>query len=213
MFRSLATATLILASTPLYAITYTLDSDHTEGVLRWSHLGFSNPTAQFSRVEGSVEFDSSDPTKSLVMVTIPLAAMSTGEPELDDDFRSADFFNVAKFATATFRSTKVEMLGNSDHLKVTGNLSLHGVTKAVTLDVTINKVATDPRNQLPTLGFDAAATLNRSDFGLGLYVPMVSDAIRIQITGQAAEAKGYAKWLQAKAAKATAKDAAATPRR
>jgi polyisoprenoid-binding protein YceI len=197
-------ASLVLTASAVGAVTYTVDSDHTEGILRWNHVGFSNPTAQFSRVAGTLEYDPANPSRAFVMVTIPLAAMSTGEPDLDDDFRSTDFFDIAKYPTATFKSSKVDQLGPSDQLKVTGDLSVHGVTKTVTLAVTINKLGTDPRNKLPTVGFDAIATLNRSDFGLGLYVPLVSDEIKIQITGQAAEANGYAEWMKAKAAKAAA---------
>ena len=184
MFRSITFATLVLACAPLYAVTYTLDPQHTGGVIRWSHPGFANPTAQFNLVEGTLEFDATDPGKSSVMVTIPVAALSTGVPDLDVDFRSADFFNVPQFPTATFRSAKVEKLVVADHLKVTGDLSLRGLTKPVTLDVTINKVGIDSRNKLPTVGFDATATVDRSDFGLGLYVPLVSDEIRIHITGK-----------------------------
>jgi polyisoprenoid-binding protein YceI len=210
MIRRIAiAAALTLASTSLYATTYTVDSDHTEGIFRWNHVGFANPTALFTRVEGTVEFDPESPTDLMVTVTMPLAAMTTGEPELDKEFQSANFFDTAKYPTATFRSTRVEKLGAAGHLKVTGDLNLRGVTKPVTLEVTVNKVGTDPRNKLPTVGFDATATLNRSDFGLGLYVPLVSDEIRIQITGQAAETKGYAAWIKAKTDKAAAKAAAA----
>jgi polyisoprenoid-binding protein YceI len=207
-YRVAIAAAIVLASAPLYAATYTVDTDHTEGILRWSHIGFSNPTALFSRVGGTLKFDPASPSQSSVMVTIPLAAMTTGEPDLDQAFRSAEFFDTANFPTATFKSTKVEKLRGTQELRLTGNLSLHGMTKAVTLEVTINKVDTDPRNQLPTMGFDATTKLNRSEFGLGKYVPLVSDEIRVHITGQAAEANGYADWLKAKAAKAAAKAAA-----
>ena len=198
---------LAVASAPLHALTYTLEPEHTQGVIRWNHLGFANPTAQFSLVEGTIEFDPAAVAKSSVEVTIPLAAVSTGVPGLNSDFRSSDFFDFDKFPTATFKSTKVEKSGESK-LKVTGDLSLHGITKPVILEVTINKVGTNPRSQLPTVGFEATAMLNRSDFGLGKYVPQVSDAIDLHITAEAAEAKGYAEYLKAQAAKAAARAAA-----
>ena len=203
---SLAIA-LVVASAPLHAMTYTFETGHTQGVIRWNHLGFANPTAHFSLVEGTLDFDPAAIPKSSVAVTIPLAAMSTGVPDLDEDFRSADFFELAKFPTATFKSTKVEMNGEPGRLKVSGDLSLHGITKPVILDVMVNKIGTNPRDKLPTVGFEATATLNRSDFGLGLYVPQVSDKIELHITAEAAEAKGYADHLKARAAAAAAEAA------
>lgn len=199
---------LILASTPLNAMTYTLEPGHTQGVIRWNHLGFVNPTAQFSMAEGTLDFDQTAVANSSVAVTIPLTAMSTGVPDLDKYLRSADFFEIAKFPTATFKSSKVEKTGKPSRLKVIGNLTLHGVTRPIILDVTVNKVGTNPRNDVATVGFDATATLNRSDFGLGLYVPQVSDEIRLHITAEAAEAKGYAEYLKAAAAAEAAAKAA-----
>ncbi len=201
---SLAAAAL-LAAAPLYAVTYTFEPQHTQGVIRWNHLGFANPTAQFNNVAGTLEFDQADPAHSSVMVTIPLASMSTGVPDLNDDFRSSDFFDLAKFPVATFKSSKVQKGAAPDTLKVVGDLSLHGITKPVALDVTINKVGTNPRNQVPTVGFEAMATLKRSDFGLGLYVPQVSDEIHIQITAEAAEKNAYEQYLKAQAAREAAK--------
>jgi polyisoprenoid-binding protein YceI len=195
----------LVASTPLYAMTYTFEPGHTQGVIRWNHLGFANPSAHFSMVDGTLEFDETAPAKSSVAVTIPLTALSTGVPDLDEDFRSADFFDLAKFPTATFKSTKVEKNGESGGLKVTGDLNLHGIIRPIILYVTVNKVGTNPRDKLPTVGFEATAMLNRSDFGLGRYVPQVSDEIRLHITAEAAEAKGYAEYLKAQADREAAK--------
>lgn len=201
MIRRLVLATsLVLAAAPLYATTYTIEPDYTQGVFRWSHLGFSNPAAQFSQGQGTLEFDPANPTRATVTVTIPLSSLNTGVPALDEHLRSEDFFEVTKFPTATFRSTKVEQ-GGKDRLRVTGELDLHGVKKPVTLEVTVLKVGSNPRTQLPTVGFEATTTLKRSDFGLGAYVPQVSDEIRMQITSQGVEAKGYAEYLKKQAEK------------
>src|ERR1700685_4351654 len=104
--RLIVAAAALLAAAPLYAITYTFEPEHTQGVVRWNHLGFANPTAQFNNVRGTLEFDQADPTRSSVTVTVPLASMSTGVPDLNDDFRSSDFFDLAKFPMATFKSNK-----------------------------------------------------------------------------------------------------------
>jgi polyisoprenoid-binding protein YceI len=199
ILRIVLTASLALASVPLYAITYTLEPDYTQGVFRWNHLGFSNPAAQFAQGEGTLEFDQADPTKSSVKVTIPLSTLNTGVPALDEHFRSADFFETAKFPAATFKSTRVEKGAAADRLKVTGELSLHGVTKPVILEVTVTKIGSNPRTSLPTVGFEATTTLKRSDFGLGKFVPQVSDEIQMRIVSQAVEAKAYAEYLKAQA--------------
>jgi polyisoprenoid-binding protein YceI len=207
MSRLPLAAALLVAAAPLCAATYTFEPQHTQGVLTWNHLGFANPTAQFNSVEGTLEYDPADPTHSSVMVKIPLVSMSTGVPDLNDDFRSKDFFDFAKFPVATFSSTRVEKGAAPDALKVSGELSVHGVARPVVLDVTVNKVGVNPRNKVATVGFEAQATLNRSDFGLGLFVPQVSDEIRVHITAEAAEKNAYELYLKAEAAREAAKKA------
>jgi polyisoprenoid-binding protein YceI len=198
MIRHVAIAALLAtASVRLYATTYTLEPDYTQGVFRWNHLGFSSPAAQFSQGTGTLEFDESNPARASLSVTIPLSTLYTGVPALDEDFKSDDFFDIAKYPTATFKSTQVEKGAASNQLKVTGELTLHGVTKPVMLDVKVVKVGTNPRTRLPTVGFDAMTTLMRSDFGLGRYVPQVSDEIRIHLICQAVDAKAYAEYLKA----------------
>jgi polyisoprenoid-binding protein YceI len=194
-------ASLALASSSAFATTYTLEPDYTQGVFRWNHLGFSSPAAQFAQGHGTLEYDPSDPSHSSVEVTIPLGTLNTGVPALDDDFRSTDFFDTPRFPTATFKSTRVVKDAAMNRLKVTGDLTLHGVTKAVILEVSVVKVGINPRTGLPTVGFDATTTLKRSDFGLGRYVPQVGDAIQLHLTSQGVEAKAYAEYLKAQTAK------------
>jgi polyisoprenoid-binding protein YceI len=202
--RLVACAVFALAAAPLGATTYTFEPNYTQGVFRWDHLGFSHPAGQFSQVKGTLNFDSARPARSSVSVTIPLASLATGVADLDEDFRSADFFDLPRFPSATFKSSKVEPLETASHLKVTGELSLHGVTRPVVLDVSLIKIGANSRNKLPTIGFEATATLRRSEFGLGKYIPDVGDLIRVQINSQAVEAKAYADYLKAKAAEHTA---------
>jgi polyisoprenoid-binding protein YceI len=196
MIRLAFAASLALVAAPLYATTYTIEPDYAQVVFRWSHLGFSNPAAQLSQGQGTLEFDPANPTRASVQVTIPLSSLNTGVAALDEHLRSEDFFEVARFPTATFRSTKVEQGDGKDRLRVTGDLNLHGVTRPVTLDVTVLKVGSNPRTQLPTVGFEATTKLKRSDFGLGAFVPQVSDEIQMHIISQGVEAKGYAEYLK-----------------
>src|SRR5262249_38643616 len=93
-----------------------------------------------------------------------------------------------KYPTITFKSTKVQAVGGNKY-KVTGDLTVHGVTKPVVLDATLNKSGEHPMLKVPTVGFDAVATLKRSDFGVGAYVPNVSDEIKVRITTEASVPK------------------------
>jgi len=200
-------AIFAVTAAPLYATTYTLEPDYTQGVFRWNHLGFSSPAAQFAQGQGTLEFDASDPTRSSVTVTIPLDTLYTGVPGLDDHFRSGDFFDTAKYPIATFKSTQVEKGAMKNQFKVRGDLTLHGTTKPVTLDVTIVRIGTNPRTNLPTVGFDGTTILKRSDFGMGKYVPQVSDEIELHVISQAVQAAAHAAYLKAQEAaeKATKK--------
>jgi polyisoprenoid-binding protein YceI len=168
-------------------VTYKLDPGHTMVLFSWNHFGFSNPTANLGQVDGTLVYDEAAPTKSTVEATLPLAGLDTFVPKLDEHLKSADFLDAAKFPTVTFKSTKVTSAGK-DKLKVVGDLTVHGVTKPVTLDVAVNKVGPHPMMKVQTAGFDATATIKRSDFGVGAYVPNVSDEIKIRITTEAHDA-------------------------
>ena len=118
-------------------------------------------------------------------ITIPLASVNSNVAKLDEHLRGPEYFDTAKYPDAIFKSTKVEPGASKDQLKVSGDLSLHGVTKPVVLDVTINKVGPYPMRDAHAAGFDATTTIKRSDFGINKYVPMISDEIRIHITTEA----------------------------
>ncbi|ALN89832.1 MULTISPECIES: YceI family protein [Lysobacter] len=166
------------------ALTYKIDPNHTDVVASWSHFGFSNPIAHFGKVDGSITYDPAKPAASKVEVTIPLDGLDSHVGDFDEHLKSADFFDAAKFPTITFKSTKVEAAGDKK-LKVTGDLTVHGVTKPAVLDVNINKIGEQPMAKRAAAGFDASTTLKRSDFGIGKYVPNVSDEIKIHITTEA----------------------------
>lgn len=187
MIRRIALATAMsLAATSVFAdpVTYTLDPGHTQVVLQWSHFGFSNPTAQFGSVEGTLHYDQADPTRSSVAVEIKIDSINSNVAKFDEHLKAADFFDAAKFPLATFKSTKVEK-GAKDHLKVIGDLTIHGVTKPTTLDVKINKLGDHPMAGAPAVGFDASTTIKRSEFGVGKYAPNVSDEVKVAITVEA----------------------------
>jgi polyisoprenoid-binding protein YceI len=190
-------ASLMLAG-PVLATTYTLEPNYTQVVLSWDHLGYSFPTAQIAQGRGTIEFDAMAPTKASVTVRLPLAMIASGVPDLDEHLKAADFFDVAKYPEATFKSIKVAKGMTADRLRVTGNLEMRGVTKPVTLDVVILKVGKNARTGIATVGFNATAKLKRSDFGLAAFVPQVGDEVSLTITCQGAEATAYAEYLKAK---------------
>lgn len=165
-------------------VTYKLDPGHTFVLFSWNHFGFSNPTANLGLGEGTLVFDEKDPAKSSVDVTLPLADLDTHVSKLDEHLKKPDFFDADKYPTVTFKSTKVQPVGGNKY-KVTGDLTVHGVTKPVVLDATLNKSGEHPMLKVPTVGFDAVTTLKRSDFGVGAYVPNVSDEIKVRITTEA----------------------------
>jgi len=172
------------AAIQVAAGTYKLDPTHTDVLVQWNHLGFSNPTAHFGNADGTLVYDAADVTKSTVEVTLPLSGLNSFTAKFDEHLRSADFFDAAKFPTATFKSTKVEAAG-TNKLTVTGDLTVKGVTKPVVLDVTVNGAGEHPMAKVPAVGFEASTSFKRSEFGMGAYAPNVSDDIKVRITTEA----------------------------
>jgi polyisoprenoid-binding protein YceI len=192
-FRYLVLAGLLGAAVTAQAapVSYKMDPNHTNVLFSWNHFGFSNPTANLGLGEGTIVFDDKDAAKSSVDVTLPLAGLDTHVPALDEHLKKPDFFDADKYPTVTFKSTSVQSVGGNK-FKVTGNLTVHGVTKPVVLDATLNKSGEHPMMKVQTVGFDATASLKRSDFGVGAYVPNVSDEIQIHITTEASVPKAGA---------------------
>jgi len=176
--------TLVAAAPAFAADTYTLDPNHTAVTFQYTHFGFSHPTGKFMNAKGSVTLDNDVPANSHVEVSFDINGINTGVPALDTHLKSPDFFDAAKFPTATFKSTKVEQISATE-AKVTGDLTIHGVTKPVTLDVKLNQQGANPFTKKPEAGFTATASILRSDFGMTMLVPMVSDQIDLYIEAEA----------------------------
>lgn len=168
-------------------VVYKMDPNHTDVIASWSHFGFSNPIAHFGKVDGTITYDPANVGRSSVIVVIPLAGLDAHVEKFNEHLRSSDFFDAEKFPTITFRSTRVEAAGDRK-LRVFGDLTVHGVTRPVVLDTTINKIG-ENAGKRAAAGFDATTTIKRSDFGLGLYAPNVSDEVIIRITTEAAVPK------------------------
>ncbi|MCH4247145.1 YceI family protein [Acinetobacter populi] len=169
-------------------VDYKIDPTHTATVFSWNHFGFSTPSANFSDIQGVIQVDEANPAKSSVDVIIPISSVNTNVKALDQEFQEEAWFNAAKFPNITFKSTKVETK-DKKHFKITGDLTVKGVTKPVVLDATLNKLGIHPMSKLPTVGFNATTTFDRSAFGIGNYVPNVGDKITVNITTEASAAK------------------------
>ncbi len=183
----LGTVALITFGLPVGAQaseTYTLDPYHTNLYWKADHFGFSKPSGKFATVTGNVTLDEAAPEKSSVNVTVNTGSVVTGIDLFDEHLRADKFFNSEKFSTATFVSSKVEPTGK-DTAKVTGDLTLLGVTKPVTLDVTLNKIGENPINKLKTAGFTATGVVKRSEFGMTYASPGVSDDVQLTIDAEA----------------------------
>ena len=165
-------------------VAYTIDPTHTVVLATWNHFGYSNPSANFGDASGTIVYDADVPEQSSVEVVLPMSGLTSFVPKLDEHLRTADFFDADQFPQATFKSTSVRALGEG-RLEVTGDLDLHGVVKPVVLDVKLNKAAVHPMTKAPSIGFDATATIKRSEFGIAMYVPMVSDEVQLRITTEA----------------------------
>ena len=165
-------------------VDYKIDPTHTATVFSWNHLGFLTPSANFTDIQGVIKVDNTQPANSSVEVAIPLSSINSSVAALDKEFQAEAWFNAAKYPNITFKSTKVETK-DKKHFKITGDLTVKGITKPVVLYAVLNGQGKHPMLKVPAIGFNATTSFNRSDFGLGSYVPMVGDKITVNITAEA----------------------------
>ncbi|MDI1351305.1 MAG: YceI family protein [bacterium] len=166
--------------------TLTLDNQHTYVIWNINHLGFSTQAGKWY-ASGKLVIDEDNLDQSKLNVTINMNDLVTGLPELDKHLKSAAFFDTNKYPIATFASNKVTMVGKHS-ADVVGVLTLHGVSKSLTLHVILNKVGKSPIANRNTAGFSAKAELKRSDFGLKSYLPNLGDKVSLQIGAEAYDA-------------------------
>lgn len=167
-----ACAALMGRPTPLAAqaplpdglVEYEVDTSHTQVMFKVRHMGVSTVTGKFNRFAATFAYDAADPTASWVTATIDTASIDTENERRDNHLRSADFFAADSFPNLTFKSTRVEEVGEG-RLRVAGDLSIRGVTKPVVLDVTLDG-ATVGQGGRPITGWTAETTINRKDYGL-----------------------------------------------
>ena len=162
--------------------SYAVDPGHTQVGFTVSHMGFSNYSGGFSEVSGTLELQPKNPGASRLTVSVPVASVATTSAKLTDELKSAQWLDAGKFPQMTFVSTKVVPEGQ-DKARVTGDLTLHGVTKPVVLQVTLVGAGTNPLSKKYTVGFEATGVVKRSEFGVKTYVPLIGDDLHLTIAG------------------------------
>ncbi|MEM7525973.1 MAG: YceI family protein [Pseudomonadota bacterium] len=195
-FAALALAASFIAAPALQAAeSYVFDPGHTQVRATWNHAGYSQQSLLFRQVEGGATIDFDDPANTQLNVTIPIDGVDTGVEAFDKHLRSADFFELEAHPNATFVSTSVEKTGDSA-LKITGDLTIKGVTKSIVLDAVVNNSGEHPLGQFVDyykgewVGVTATGTITRSEWGLGFGAPITSDEVELFISTEMKAAGG-----------------------
>ncbi|MBU5617421.1 YceI family protein [Psychrobacter sp. TAE2020] len=182
---ALTVATLATAATPTQ---WQLDNSHTRVGFSVEHLGFSTTMGHFDKVGGSLNYDMKAPNKAQMNFVIDTNSINTAWEARDKHLRTADFFNVEKHPTMTFKSTQVNFI-NPIQAKVTGDFTLLGKTMPLTLDVTLKKIANSPMTKEPVIGFRATGNIDRAAYGMTTFAQGITTNVPIQIDGELIQKK------------------------
>lgn len=160
---------------------YVVEPTHTRVQFSVSHMGFTNWFGDFTGVSGSLHLDPRHTDRDTLDIRIPVMSVSTTNTKLDGELRSAAWLDANTFPTIHFVGTTVSRTGPNS-AAIRGNLTFHGVTKPVTLAVRFNGSGINPLDKNYTVGFDATATIKRSDFGVTIYLPLIGDLTTLRIS-------------------------------
>ncbi|WP_150526394.1 YceI family protein [Roseibium sediminis] len=170
--------TLLAGSAAAEPVAYTFDKSHSNLAFSYNHLGFSTTDGRFDDWDGTLLIDEATPANSSIEFTVNIDSLDTFWGKRDAHLKSPDFFDVANFPKATFKSTSVEKVGDRQ-LSVTGDLTIRDITKHATIVVDVVGQGEHPMAKKPAYGFKVSTTIKRSDFGMSTYVPYVGDEISI----------------------------------
>ena len=184
-YQAVTTAILVaLAATAgLAAEPYKVEKTHADLLFDIDHAGFTRKHGSFHNLDATLQYDAQHPEQSHVSVTVQVDSIDTGFTLRDQELKGEKFFDAAKYPVMRFESIRVTP-GPNHTLVVEGDLTLHGVTRPLTLHATLNKSAPNPFDRKATLGFSATGSLKRSDFGVSSFVPMIGDEVRIEIEAE-----------------------------
>jgi polyisoprenoid-binding protein YceI len=160
-------------------VDYQLEPTHVDMLFSVNHLGFSWKHGSFRQLSGTLSYDAQHPEASRVAITIRADSIDTGHAARDSDLKSDHFFDVQKFPEIRFQSTKIERDASRGFV-VWGELTLHGVTAPIKLQVRMNGVGQNRFDHKPTIGFSGVGQLKRSDFGMSGFLPAVGDQVKIE---------------------------------
>lgn len=180
LFAALAAASVAAHAAP---VTYTIDNSHTYPHFTYNHLGFSNQTHKFDKTTGTVVLDLAEKAGAAI-VTIDANSVNTGYALFDEHLKAADFFDTEKYPTITFKSDKMAFRGDQP-IYMVGDLTIKGVTKQVTLEITHFKCQPHPMKKVEACGANATTQIKRSDFNMGKNAPFVSDEVTLTIAIEA----------------------------
>lgn len=189
MKRLATLAALVAFATTAQAApeTFVIDNSHTYPHFSYNHLGFSNQTHKFDKTSGKVVLDRAAKAGSAI-VTIDATSVNTGYALFNEHLRAADFFDTAKYPTITFKSDKMAFRGDQP-VSLVGDLTIKGVTKQVTLDITHFKCQPHPMLKVEACGANATTQIKRSDFNMGKNAPYVSDEVKLTLAIEAVKAQ------------------------
>jgi polyisoprenoid-binding protein YceI len=159
---------------------YRLDPEHATILLKIDHLGFSRLVGRFDRFDATLDFDPQQPEAAKLVAVIDVASIDLDLPAFEQDLRGPGWLDVERYPEARFESRAIAITGDNMG-EITGDLTLHGVTAPVTLDVTFNGGGSNLLTGAYTLGFEAHGTVLRSTFGLGAYAPAIGDDVLLEI--------------------------------
>jgi polyisoprenoid-binding protein YceI len=162
--------------------TYAVDPDHTQVIFGVSHLGITTFYGQLTKASGTLDLSPASPAASRLDVTLPTASVFTSSAKLDGELRGAEWFDAARYPQVRFQSTSVTPTG-PDTADIAGNLTLHGVTRPVTLKARFVGAGRNPADGSYDVGFSATGSVMRSAFGVTKYVPLVGDEVDLTISG------------------------------
>jgi polyisoprenoid-binding protein YceI len=160
--------------------SYRTDPSHTLVQFDVNHFGFSQFFGVFPAATGTLTLDPKALNKSKLDVSVPVARVSTTNATLDEELRSADWFDAAKYPTIRFVSSSVTRTG-ANTAKIAGTVTMHGVSKPLVLDASFGGAGANPLSKAYTVGFKATGRLKRTDFGVSKYAPLVSDDVTLTI--------------------------------
>ena len=161
---------------------YKVEPNHTQVGFAISHFGFTNFSGFFSGASGTLVLDPANPASSKLNVSLPIQSVLTTVPQLDGELKGEKWFDATRFPTATFTSTRITKTGK-ETWSIVGELTLHGVTKPVTLRAHLVGSGTNPLDKAVTVGFEATGAIKRGDFGITQYLPLVGDDVSLRIAG------------------------------